>query len=69
MNHIYVLLLIAVAVLSSVSTVIYLKRKVITHKWVAYKSKRNNQLKEQVRAIVLEYLNELRNGEIDDITE
>jgi len=70
MDHIYILILSSTAVISSLFTVIFIRRNAIWAKWIQFKSKHNNKreerLKSLVKQIVYEYLDELKNGKIDD---
>ena len=63
MIHTYILLLFVTSVISSVITIILLKKDQIKQ-W--YLQRKNKRLKAQVREIVLEYLKELQNESTDD---
>ena len=63
MIHTYILLLAVTSVISSILTVILMRKDQI-HQW--WLSRKNKRLKAQVEQIVLDYLNELKNGERND---
>ena len=66
MTHIYILALLATSVLSSVFTLVLMRKDQIKLWWLKQKNKRYNRKKEQIRTIVLEYLKELQNVESND---
>ena len=66
MTHIYILALLATSVLSSVFTLVLMRKDQIKQWWLKQKNKRYNRKKEQIRTIVLEYLKELQNVESND---
>ena len=66
MTHIYILALLATSVLSSVFTLVLMRKDQIKLWWLKQKNRSYNRKKEQIRTIVLEYLKELQNVESND---
>ena len=70
MNQLYLIFYISSVVISSIITALFINRKALMAKWVAFRSKRRiereERFKAMVKSIVLDYLKELTNEQVND---
>lgn len=68
MNQIYIIFYVSSVVISSLITVIFIERNAIARKLSNWKNQRKIKREKRIKKIVYEYLMELKNEQIDDIT-
>ena len=68
MNQIYIIFYVSSVVISSLITVIFIDRNAIARKLSNWKNQRKIKREKRIKKIVYEYLMELKNEQIDDIT-
>ena len=68
MNQIYIIFYVSSIVVSSLITAIFIERNAIARKLSSWKNKRKIEREKRIKKIVYEYLMELKNEQIDDIT-